>query len=308
MKNVIIMRGLPGSGKTTKAKEMKKELVADNGEVFRINRDLLRKMLHFNEWTPKNEGVTVDMANTIVRGLLARPDSGKKRTVIIDDTNLTDRHLAQWTTIAKEGGATTTVIDIDTPVDTCIIRDAQRPDDERVGTLKIMQIAMGCGRIPADTKFIVSDMDGTLADCTHRLHFVKKGEGEPKDWKSFFANVSYDTPRLEVYDQVMKDFLNAVQEYGVEKVKFIIVSARPERCRKDTEEWLEQHGMMHDVSAILMRGDNDSRQDDIVKREIYEKYLKPYEVLRVYDDRPRVLRVWEELGIDTVDVGPGIEF
>lgn len=304
MKKIIIMRGLPGSGKTTRAKELASELRADNGEVFRINRDLLRKMLHFGDWTAKNEGVTVEVANAIVRGLLAKPDTGKKRFIIIDDTNLTDKHVERWTTIAKEGGATVETIDIDTPVDTCIMRDAPRGEDS-VGALKIMQIAMSCGRIPADTKFIVSDLDGTLADCSHRLHFAKS---EPKDWKSFFAGVSYDTPRHEVFDQVMKDYLNQIQEHGSEKVKFIIVSARPERTRAATEEWLQMHGMMHDVAAIIMRSDTDSRQDDIVKREIYEKYLKPYEVLRVYDDRPRVIRVWKELGIDVVDVGPGIEF
>lgn len=305
MQKIIIMRGLPGSGKTTRAQKLAKEISANNGEVFRINRDLLRKMLHFNVWTSENEEVTLDVANTIVRELLARPIAGKKRFIIIDDTNLTDKHIARWTTIAKEADTAVETIDINTPVETCIMRDAMREEGERVGALKIMQVAMHCGRIPADTKFIVSDLDGTLADCSHRVHFVKT---VPKDWQAFFAGVPYDTPRRDVFDQVMRDYLNQIQEHGVEKVKFIIVSARPERTRVATEEWLEQHGMLHDVAAILMRSDTDSRQDDVVKREIYEKYLKPYQVLRVYDDRPRVVRVWKELGLDVVDCGDGHEF
>jgi hypothetical protein len=31
---------------------------------------------------------------------------------------------------------------------------------------------------------ILVDIDGTLADCTHRLHHIQK---QPKDWDAFFA-------------------------------------------------------------------------------------------------------------------------
>lgn len=31
--------------------------------------------------------------------------------------------------------------------------------------------------------FIVFDLDGTLADCEHRIHHITK---EPKDWRAFF--------------------------------------------------------------------------------------------------------------------------
>lgn len=154
-------------------------------------------------------------------------------------------------------------------------------------------------------KIIVSDLDGTLADCSHRQHLVRQKE---KDWNKFFAGTKDDVPRMDIFDQVMKDYLNAALKYGVDNTYLVIVSARPEYTRAATIEWLERHGMIHDITAIIMRGDSDRRDDDVVKREVYDNLLSKNDVLRVYDDRPRVVRMWRELGLDVVDCGDGIEF
>lgn len=73
-----MMRGLPASGKTTRAKQ----LVSENKDTIRVNRDLLRTMLHFDEWNAKNEEITVDVAQLIAADQLL-----KEKNVIIDDTN-----------------------------------------------------------------------------------------------------------------------------------------------------------------------------------------------------------------------------
>ena len=39
------------------------------------------------------------------------------------------------------------------------------------------------------SKCYIFDLDGTLADCAHRLHHIQK---EQKDWKAFFAAVGAD--------------------------------------------------------------------------------------------------------------------
>ena len=44
---MYIMRGQPASGKSTKAKE----IFEKDGNAIRLNKDLLRKMLHFNVWS-----------------------------------------------------------------------------------------------------------------------------------------------------------------------------------------------------------------------------------------------------------------
>lgn len=49
------------------------------------------------------------------------------------------------------------------------------------------------------TKTIVIDIDGTIADCAHRLHHIQK---HPKDWKTFFAESANDKPFTAVVEIV----------------------------------------------------------------------------------------------------------
>jgi len=57
-----------------------------------------------------------------------------------------------------------------------------------------------------------------------------------------------------------------------------------------------------------MRRSGDSRDDTIVKEQIYNTYLKDMNVTLVIDDRPKVIRMWESLGLEVLDVGNQVEF
>lgn len=57
------MQGLPASGKSQKAAEIMKS----DGNCVRINKDLLRKMLHNGKWNGKNEGQTRDASKMLAR-------------------------------------------------------------------------------------------------------------------------------------------------------------------------------------------------------------------------------------------------
>lgn len=39
-------------------------------------------------------------------------------------------------------------------------------------------------------RVILIDLDGTLANCDHRRHFV---EGTKKNWSDFYQNMAFDT-------------------------------------------------------------------------------------------------------------------
>ena len=50
--------------------------------------------------------------------------------------------------------------------------------------------------------------------------------------------------------------------------------------------------------SLIMRKQGDFRADDIVKKELYETYLKDkFNVLCVFDDRDKVVKMWREEGI-----------
>lgn len=115
---VIILKGLPGSGKSTWARE---QLLASKGRIKRINKDDLRAMLDAGEWSATNERFVVQARDTL---LMAALTAGYD--VIIDDTNLDpfhERRIRQLT----GSRADVSVRFFDIPIEECIRRDALRP-------------------------------------------------------------------------------------------------------------------------------------------------------------------------------------
>jgi len=48
---------------------------------------------------------------------------------------------------------------------------------------------------------------------------------------------------------------------------------------------------------LFMRQMHDSRKDTIVKREIYDVFLRNKNIIAVFDDRPSVVDMWNDLGL-----------
>lgn len=133
-------------------------------------------------------------------------------------------------------------------------------------------------------KAIIVDLDGTLADITHRRHFL---EGEKKDWKNFSRNVIRD--ELNVWCREI--ILRMAPDHEI-----LLVSGRGEELREETESWLTQHSVPY--QALYMRRRGDHRDDTVVKREIFEEKIRPeHEVLFAIDDRAKVVRMWREAGV-----------
>ena len=185
---------------------------------------------------------------------------------------------------------------MNTPLEECILRDSLREGRARVGSSIITNMALANGHI-FDKPVVLVDVDGTVADIDHRLHFVKDGK---KDWKSFFANVDNDTPHFEI--------LNEINDlYPAKDFTRVVMSGRPENLRDTTENWLQRVARL-EYATLIMRGAKDSRADDIVKRELFNRHLTNQTVTVAYDDRPRVVRVWESMGIPVRQCGSGVEF
>lgn len=273
MARLVILSGLPASGKTTKAKE----LLAEYGNAVRINRDLLRTMLHFDVWNGKNEGITRDVARAMVKSLL----SGKKcGVVIIDDCNLHPGTAESWRQLARERDASFEILRLDTPMEECLYRDSFR--EKSVGRHVIIGMAMQFGLFPKPAKgFVLCDLDGTLCNIEHRLHYVRQ---EPKDWDAFFSAIPGDTPRNEV--------LGMIEGYALDGYQIVFVSGRPDNYRQPTELWLSQTFPYY--VTILMRRAGDHRPDTIVKEEMLRTYFPDQSWIHcVIDDRRRILDMWK---------------
>jgi predicted kinase len=284
---------LPACGKSTRAQE----IILASGNTVRLNKDLARTMLHFDRWSGRLEDLTHQAVAAMARALLPTTN------VIIDDTNLNPRVMTGWKALAVEAGAKAEVIDLTTvPVDECVARDLARGQrgGRSVGAMVIRNMALRYGLVTFQTgQVVLCDLDGTIADIRHRLPLVRVPEGQPKDWKGFFAAIPADTVREDV-----RALLEAHRAAGR---TIIFVSARPDTYKTETLDWLARHDLAH--YTLLMRRGGDKRSDEIVKQEMLDQHFPDRAVIHeVIDDRPRVLRMWSAAGLSVHDVGCGVEF
>lgn len=292
MSKIIIMLGLPASGKSTKAEE----LIRSHGNAVRLNKDLLRTMLHFDKFTGNNEALTRDAARTLAMNFL-----GDGINVIIDDTNMNPGTMQGWKDLAKELDAKVEVVDMtDVPFETCVERDAERGKrgGKSVGAGVIKNMALRYGLVPKPEKgYVLCDIDGTIANIDHRLHFVKE---TPKDWKGFFGGIEQDEIRREVQLELIR--------LHNEGYVIIFMSARPDTYREVTQKWLDTNGLSF-AFTLIMRPGNDKRPDTEVKKGMLDMYFPDRGGIHmIFDDRPSIIRMWRELGLPVTDVGKGIEF
>lgn len=279
MSKLLMLKGLPASGKSTYAKT----LAGTKGWV-RVNKDELRAMLHESKHNKTNEAQVLRLRDAIVADCLHNG-----RNVVVDDTNLNPMHEQVLRSIAEQFKAGFEVKFFDTPLAECIKRDVGRP--AAVGERVIRQMYNQYLRKPApeyqhDPKLpaaILCDIDGTLAHMSTR---------SPFEWKK----VGEDT-----LDYAVAHILTMYAK----KVNIIMLSGRDSVCRPETEQWLEHYGVYY--NELYMRPEGDMRKDNIVKRELYEQHIAgKYNVLFVLDDRNQVVDMWRnELGLKVLQVAEG---
>jgi predicted kinase len=272
MSKIIVKQGLPGSGKSTSAKEMLDQM----GNAGRINFDDLRASMFNSKWSGRREQVVQDVGKAMIQVLLKH-----NMVPIVDNTNITAGHIERYKTIGRELGAEVEVQRHDASVELCTYRDSRRENPVGRPVIERMALQSGITKFAPEDKLVIVDVDGTLADCRWRQHHV---QGEKKDWNAFFQKVRFDQP----IEAVMTWVQNLHPEY-----KIIILSGRDEgRCAKDTVEWLESYQIPFD--HILMRRVADKRPDDVIKKEFLD-LLPKQQVAFIIDDRNSVCDMWRRV-------------
>lgn len=170
---------------------------------------------------------------------------------------------------------------------------------------------------------IIFDLDGTLANCDHRKHFVDprfhpdfyidgklalnpdgkccdpSGNPFKPHWKAFFEACDKDKPILPVINFMLRADLS-----------YEIWSGRCESVRKKTEDWICQFMHRSEMPNIRMRPIGNSTPDQMLKeRWLDEAFVDGKKIDFVIDDRPKVVRMWRRRGIFVFDVNQsGEEF
>lgn len=139
------------------------------------------------------------------------------------------------------------------------------------------------------TKCCIIDIDGSVANLTHRLHHIQNGN---RDYDAFHEEVLDDSP----IDEVIAVVHSLRDRFG--KQAMVFVSGRGELCREDTTKWLEHY--VGEYGALYMRQAGDFRKDTIIKAEILEDLISDgYDPWLAIDDREDIVKLWRENNIKT---------
>lgn len=299
---VLILKGLPGSGKSTFAKEKVRD---SNGKVKRVSKDDLRRMLDVGEWSKSNEKFILAARDALILAALAQGHD-----VVVDDTNLAPKHEAHIRQlVGNKAIVLTNSSFLEVPLEVCIKQDLMRRYSVGKDVIEGMYhqfVEKGARYTSTPPEHvedappaIIVDLDGTLAVI---------GDRSPYDG----VNCRVDTVNESVA-QVLTDWLHSYctnDNRPLPSGHVFFCSGRNEIARAATEAWITEHVVDLDWFGeditLLMRTDGDSRKDAIVKQELYEQHIKgKFNVQFVLDDRDQVVRMWREQGLPCWQVNYG---
>lgn len=145
-------------------------------------------------------------------------------------------------------------------------------------------------------KCFIFDVDGTLADCAHRLHHI---QSEPKNWDAFYAGCVDDAP----IDHVMR-VLRALVDSGEHCV---FVSGRSQSTLANTHAWVaSKSNRAWAPQQFYFRADGDHRDDVVVKKELLARLRGDgWEPIMVFEDRQSCVNMWRAEGIPCAQVAKG---
>ena len=272
MARMIILRGIPGSGKSTWRDE--------SGLSF-VNMDTLRQ--ECRGYSEREVRIVHD------ERILFFLDKGID--FIIDNTHIKKHSYQKYLGWAGEAGYETYIKLFKTDLHTCIDRNSQRDNPVPLSVLLRMAHDFGYdlqnvfriepdhyGQIPA----IIVDLDGTLCDI----------EPPSQDQNTFFQGIS---------SARKNETVSTITQHFYDSTLILLVSGRAETYRAQTETWLAEHQVPYDW--LLMRTVGDPTDDALVKEALFSTYVAPYcRVLFCVNDLPSVCQTWIALGFTCVQL------
>ena len=158
--------------------------------------------------------------------------------------------------------------------------------EERISEVKI---------IASEKMIYIFDIDGTLTDLTHRLHFV---QGETKNWDAFYKACEDDGPIFET--------ITVARALSSAGNVIVYSTGRSEDIRGLTISWLSKYRLP--ISTLYMRKSKDHREDYVVKSELYDQILlhfPKFVIGGVFEDRQQVVDMYRARGLRVFQVAKG---
>lgn len=145
-----------------------------------------------------------------------------------------------------------------------------------------------------DGEWMAIDLDGTVANCDHRLKYIlnmETGERLPRkerNYEKFFSNCIEDKLILHNAGLIMTN-------YFWFKYYPVFITGRPEKMMEETVQWIEKN--LFTKFDIHMRKDGDYRPDYVTKAELMEAVIREWDrkPVMAFEDRPKVADAWLDI-------------
>jgi len=138
---------------------------------------------------------------------------------------------------------------------------------------------------------VFCDIDGVLADCNHRLHYLSE-----KNYDKFYSEEEM------MNDKPIEEGLGLLEILLNDPFcRVVLLTGRPYRTEKQTREWLKTYSYHKGIEKIdiVMRKDHDYRPSEVVKVEALNQFNTgdfKLGVLVIDDDPKNVVAV--EKGVE----------
>ena len=300
MNKLIIVRGIPASGKTTVAKK----IVAENpNNTVRYNWDSLRDMMGVY-LVPEREKLPFLKEN---RKQFLDFWMNAGWNIVVDNTNLNPKDIKYYEDlITKYNSEHTRKYEIEyincfTPVEECIRRDSIRPNPIGEKVIKdfwkrYRDFIIGIENQEYSKQFnkeydfnkpnaIIVDLDATIALNLQSRPFF--GEDCAKE-------IHKDIPILPTI-HIIENFNGEV----------LFLTGRDEACREETDKWIKSHTHLSNYK-LFMRPNGDYSPGVEFKVNIYKKFIEPYYNIEfVLEDSNKIVDAFRNLNLFVLQPNKG---
>ena len=138
--------------------------------------------------------------------------------------------------------------------------------------------------------FIIFDLDGTLCDISHRLHFI---QGKKRDYDAFHEACDKDAPKTAIIEM-----LNLFRG----RAKLEIWSGRSDRVKGKTLEWLDRNNIPPYLLTNMREAGDRSSDVELKRSWLRRSIAEGDRPDLVFEDRTRVVDMWRSEGITCCQV------
>jgi len=136
------------------------------------------------------------------------------------------------------------------------------------------------------SQIIIVDIDGVIADAEWRTQFLPSRhlasfeDDRHPDWDEYQSKSAYDEPIEHI-----KRLLDVISDT---QVNTVLLTARPEKWREITEQWLDSNNVIYD--RLIMKDNEHSKIASEYKLEICRQLRQEYDIIFVLDDFEDVIK------------------